>query len=116
VLESPEKVTHPRLCRVASFRTYCFNRQIDGLRWTPHLEGYLHILDEQQEAPLDHLLVTLVRLKLLADEANKPLLAPMQLPEHSSLLQAFQVRSLQARIDQIKEAATVGTEYDGMYL
>src|SRR4051812_27365903 len=88
---------------------------MDGLRWTAHLEGYLQTLDEEPETAFDHLLVTLVRLKLLADEANKPLLAPMQVnsTDNSGLPQVFQVRSLQNRVDQIKHLSAVESEYNG---
>ncbi|KAK0650047.1 hypothetical protein B0T16DRAFT_139420 [Cercophora newfieldiana] len=97
---------------VASFRAYCFNRQIDGLRWTPHLESYLQTLEEQRESPLDPLLTTLVRLKLLADEANKPLLTPPQPLDHLSLLHSFQAQSLQTRINQIKQGVRADTGHE----
>ncbi|GAQ44614.1 hypothetical protein AKAW_03951 [Aspergillus niger] len=47
-----------------------FLQQSDSLRWTPHLEDCLRLLEEQQECANDGILVQQVRLQLVTDRLN----------------------------------------------
>lgn len=48
-----------------------FLGKMDPLRWTPHMDECLHVLDDQPETPSDRTLVALVRMRLLNEEAGK---------------------------------------------
>lgn len=102
----------PEPNRVSSFRNYCFNRTLEGLRWTPHLEASLQVLEQEREAPLDPLLATMVRLKVVGDEATKPPWYMVQPTEQSSFQYVMQSRALQSRIAQIKQEASADAEYN----
>ncbi|KAJ5591583.1 uncharacterized protein N7459_001952 [Penicillium hispanicum] len=45
-----------------------FLQRIDALRWTPHLEECLQVLDQEKECLGDQILVQLVRLQLIAEK------------------------------------------------
>lgn len=44
---------------------------MDTLAWSPHMQECLEVLEETREDPLDEVLVALVRLQYIADEAHK---------------------------------------------
>lgn len=45
--------------------------KIDTLRWTPHMEESLEVLEREKAYPLDEVLTTFIRIQLVGDEANK---------------------------------------------
>lgn len=47
-----------------------FLQKIDALRWTPHMDECLRILDERQECATDEILVQQVRLQLLVERVT----------------------------------------------
>jgi hypothetical protein len=53
-----------------SQRISSFLHQIDALRWTPHMDECLCILDEGPEGPNDEILVQQVRLQLIVEKVN----------------------------------------------
>ncbi|KAK3385785.1 hypothetical protein B0H63DRAFT_560308 [Podospora didyma] len=81
-----------------------FIRKIDPLRWTPYMEESLQMLEERKETPNDAVLACLVRLKLIGDEATKPPWPPAPPSEHLRLVQTFQMKALQSRIDDIRRS------------
>ena len=60
-----------------------FLQKIDALRWTPHMDECLQILDERQECATDEILVHQVRLQLIVERVtldtltDKPVRAPL---------------------------------------
>jgi len=48
-----------------------FIGKMDTLRWTKHMEECLEVLDREKEFPLDDVLVALIRLQLVAEDAQK---------------------------------------------
>ena len=45
-----------------------FLQRIDALRWTPHMDECLQMLDERNECPNDRILVQQVRLQLIVEK------------------------------------------------
>ncbi|KAK1750386.1 C6 transcription factor [Echria macrotheca] len=101
---------------VSAFRAFCFNRTVDGLRWNSSMDEYLKDLEERQEAPLDKVLVTLAKLKLIGDEALRPYSLPSRPTDQLGFLQVFQVKTLQASVNQIREKLPAGLETEGSVL
>ncbi|KAK1714396.1 hypothetical protein BDP67DRAFT_618253 [Colletotrichum lupini] len=58
-------------CYLISSAVASFLGKMDPLRWTPHMDECLQVLDEQPESPSDRTLVALVRMQLLKEEAGK---------------------------------------------
>lgn len=48
---------------------------MDALRWTTHMDDCLDTLDRERQHPTDEVLVRLVRLQLVAEEAQRLMLA-----------------------------------------
>ncbi|KAK0716266.1 hypothetical protein B0H67DRAFT_554605 [Lasiosphaeris hirsuta] len=78
-----------------------FIRKNDPLRWTPHMEECLQILEDKNESPLDRILVCMVKLRLVGDEtAKSPAISSD--PSELRLLQAFQTKALNSQVQTIK--------------
>ncbi|KAJ5818745.1 hypothetical protein N7474_004336 [Penicillium riverlandense] len=76
--------------------------KIDALRWTPHMEENLCLLEQEKESPQDELLVTLVRIQLVADKAYNL----QRDEERNSAPTAFYVNSLQSQLNTVKRQIT----------
>ncbi|GLA33621.1 hypothetical protein AnigIFM63309_000454 [Aspergillus niger] len=83
-----------------------FLQQSDSLRWTPHLEDCLRLLEEQQECANDGILVQQVRLQLVTDRLSlgsryggSASVEPMR-PSPSVYLRPMQTQ-LQSRLQEI---------------
>ncbi|KAH8810878.1 hypothetical protein F5884DRAFT_672828 [Xylogone sp. PMI_703] len=48
-----------------------FLHKVDTLRWTPHMDECLQILEQKRECPNDEILVQQVRLALIAEKSNQ---------------------------------------------
>ena len=76
-----------------------FLQRIDSLRWTPHMDECLRILDERQECATDEILVQQVRLQLLVERVtldtwtDKPMRAPL----------SFYLQALHSQFQEIKD-------------
>ncbi|CAK7223716.1 hypothetical protein SBRCBS47491_005302 [Sporothrix bragantina] len=92
-------------------------KRCEPLRWTTRLEEHLHELSVQAESPLDHVLVTQVRLQRLADhihqgewQLNDSSFSDTTAPEQgrfgnteNKLLPAYVVRVVRAKIEEIRD-------------
>ncbi|CAK7265198.1 hypothetical protein SEPCBS57363_001458 [Sporothrix epigloea] len=107
-------------------------KRCEPLRWTTRLEEHLHEIAVQAETPLDHVLVTQVRLQRLADHvhqgewqlndsndpnslrSNSPELGRLSNPENK-LLPPYVVRVLRAKLEEIRDNIPAEVRnYDGV--
>ncbi len=72
------------------------------------------ILEAAQDTPLDDILLAMVRLKLLANEARMPqFLRPSQPSEQLRALQTFQAKIMQSQIEQLKRLMPASMQSNG---
>ncbi|KIH87554.1 hypothetical protein SPBR_04655 [Sporothrix brasiliensis 5110] len=104
-------------CYVLTSKFSIALKRCEPLRWTPRLEEHLYELEAQAETPLDHVLVTQVRLQRVADhihmgewQTNDPnyFLDPTSDAHRTTgpdcgLLPAYVARVVRAKINEIRE-------------
>lgn len=73
-----------------------FLHKMDGLRWTPHLEESLKILQERQECPNDEMLVQQVRLQLISEKV-----AHGTWDGSTKIPLSFYVKALQSQVQEV---------------
>jgi hypothetical protein len=105
-------------CALIDFRISSFLRKIDALRWTPHLDECLQILDESKECLNDEILVQQVRLQLIVE---KMALGTMyggvkESSEHTREHHFLSRETLHAQFQDIKTMLLAQTQTDGKLL
>ncbi|KAL1906890.1 hypothetical protein Sste5344_007334 [Sporothrix stenoceras] len=104
-------------CYVLTSKFSIALKRCEPLRWTTRLEEHLYELEAQAESPLDHVLVTQVRLQRIADhihsgewQLNDPSCAMDATSETNRLgspecrlLPAYVVRVVRAKINEIRD-------------
>lgn len=104
-------------CYVLTSKFSIALKRCEPLRWTTRLEEHLYELEAQAESPLDHVLVTQVRLQRIADhihsgewQLNDPSCAMDATSEANRLgspecrlLPAYVVRVVRAKINEIRD-------------
>lgn len=98
------------LCRLSSTL-----KRADSLRWTAHMQECLTTIERQLESPLDELLVTQVKMQLVADRCASLASGDAHLTSNPSLypppgLIAFELLS---QLDQFKSAMPNTPSQDG---
>ena len=86
-----------------------FLQKIDAVRWTPHMDECLQILDEKQECATDEILVQQVRLQLIVERVtldtwtDKPMRAPL----------SFYLQALHSQFQEAKGRLTPQSQRTG---
>jgi len=81
-----------------------FLQKIDALRWTPHLDECLEVLNEKHESPIDDILVQQVRMQLIVEKVTW---GPwndgaIKTAEHSNVPLCFYLNALQSQLQEVK--------------
>ncbi|KAI4285158.1 MAG: hypothetical protein L6R35_004724 [Caloplaca aegaea] len=81
-----------------------FLQKIDALRWTPHLDECLEVLNEKHESPIDDILVQQVRMQLIVEKVTR---GPwndgaIKTAEHSNVPLCFYLNALQSQLQEVK--------------
>ncbi|RFU30228.1 hypothetical protein B7463_g6109, partial [Scytalidium lignicola] len=78
-------------------------QKIDALRWTPHMDECLQILDERKECPNDDILVQQVRLQLIVEKMDL-------IPFHDEESAYLYHESLLSQLQDVKKFLNAGFE------
>ena len=81
-----------------------FLQKIDALRWTPHLDECLQVLDDKQECLNDEILVQQVRLQLIAEKVTLSTWydGAMETAEHVKAPPSFYFQALHSQLQEVK--------------
>ena len=85
-----------------------FLQKIDALRWTPHLDECLEILDEQQECLTDEILVQQVRMQLIIERVGA-------VSENSKTPMSFYLQPLRSQLEEVRNNFPPRTQQDGKH-
>lgn len=86
------------------FSVSSFLRKIDALRWTPHLDECLEVLNDKHESPVDDILVQQVRMQLIVEKITR---GPwndgvISTAEHSNVPLCFYLNALLSQLQEVK--------------
>ena len=89
---------------------------MEPLRWTPHMEESLEILERDKEYVQDEILTALIRMQLVADEAHKLLVQDVMRGEDGGHTPSFVYRKsmlnqLQSARDNMTPTANASCKY-----
>ena len=92
-----------------------FLQKIDALRWTPHLEECVQVLQEQAECPEDEILVQQVRLQQLVEKVNQSMShdGALDAATHTKVPPAFYIQALHTQLQEIKSKFSPPAQQDG---
>ena len=104
--------------RLITFRISSFIQKIDALRWTPHMEECLQIVDERKECPNDEILVQQVRLQLLVEKMGQGTGrdGTMDSPAHTRGPPSLYSETLYSKLQDIKTHLLNQPQTDGKLL
>jgi hypothetical protein len=102
---------------LSPYRISSFLQKIDALRWTPHMDECLQVLDETKECPNDEILVHQVRLQLIIERmalcvSQDRAIKPMENEEYSSVY----LQSLHSQLQGVKVDLLAGFQNNGKVL
>lgn len=72
--------------------------------WNSHLDDCLRVLDEEQETPLDCVLVQQVKLQRIADSAPSSILTDVEMSAQPRLIRDFQTKALLSKLEETKQS------------
>ena len=99
-------------------RISSFLQKIDALRWTPHMDECLQILDERKECLNDEILVQQVRLQLILEKMTQGTLpdGAVEITEHTRETSFHPLETLHSRLHAIKTQLLDQPQIDGRLL
>ncbi|KAL9094342.1 MAG: hypothetical protein Q9165_003483 [Trypethelium subeluteriae] len=83
-----------------------FLQKIDALRWTPHMDECLRVLDTKKESPNDKILVQLLQLQMIAQRMTESV-------EYTSEPSSLYLQSLQPHLQGFKTKLQTEARTDG---
>jgi hypothetical protein len=104
--------------RSSRSRISSFLQKIDALRWTPHMDECLQVLDDRKECPNDEILIQQVRLQLIVEKMALETChdAAMESPEHAREPQSLYLEAVHAQLLDIKTKLLAQPQIDGQLL
>ena len=88
-------------------RIASFIGKMESLRWTPHMEESLEILEREKEYVQDEILTSLIRMQLIADEAPKLLVQDIMRGDDAGHTPSFVYRkSMLNRLQTVRDSRT----------
>ena len=81
-----------------------FLQKIDALRWTPHLDECLEVLDERRECLTDEILVQQVRMQLIIEKVTRGNWSDgvPETAEHNKIPVSFYLQALHSQLEEVK--------------
>lgn len=95
-------------CFLITSNISSFLQKIDALRWTPHMDECLRILDELQECPSDAVLVQQIRMQLVIERVGA-----LGVAEHPKMPMSFYLQSLRSQLREVGRVAPPQLQQDG---
>lgn len=97
-------------CKLIDFRMSLVLQRIDALRWTPHMDECLQILDQTKECPNDEILVQQVKLQLIVERLalSTPSKGAVEDTGHREP-GSFYLENLQSQLQTLKTSLLIGS-------
>jgi hypothetical protein len=103
--------------KLIDHRTSSYLQKIDSLRWTPHMDECLEILDERKECLSDDILVQQVRLQLISEKMAQATLhnGKIEYNNHTKELSLY-LETLHSQFQDMKTNLLARRQTDGKSL
>lgn len=97
-------------CKLISSRISLVLQRIDALRWTPHMDECLQILDQTKECPTDEILVQQVKMQLIVEKLalNIPSKGAVETTGHTES-GSFYLENLHSQLQALKTSLLTGS-------